>query len=261
MLWSAAAGQSCPHLSPWPHVLQVDLPEGSREQNRRHELLCTVVSLQQQLKTLLQQAGAVCGDRHDECHHGGHGGQPGTLQDQALGWQQPQAGCSAPPQQHSLGQQSDDPYLQLRDPTRTSGFWVLPSDVRKAADEARASGMAAGNASGNQFESSQEGPCRSQPVQRRRQREPGAMSGAARPTNSLPQELLQQLLSQAPVLPSGPQLDVWVGAGAGGGMVLNQSALDVSNHWGPVDNSAEVPQHRCGAAPGKHADAATSRDG
>ncbi|GJP66314.1 hypothetical protein CLOP_g23221 [Closterium sp. NIES-67] len=57
------------------------------------------------------------------------------------------------------------------------------------------------------------------------------------------QGVRSQLLKQAPQLPWGPHLLLW-GEEEAGSMLANQRGLSVSNHWGPVDDSACVPAQR-----------------
>lgn len=57
---------------------------------------------------------------------------------------------------------------------------------------------------------------------------------------ALPASLREALLKRAPVLPSGSHLrDV---APMPSSVLANYRGLEISNHWGPVDNTAEIPQ-------------------
>ncbi|KAK9825982.1 hypothetical protein WJX74_003112 [Apatococcus lobatus] len=65
---------------------------------------------------------------------------------------------------------------------------------------------------------------------------PGSKNGA------LPDSIKEQLLKQAPVIPGGSHLAYWDSDKAGA--MVDSRALEISNHWGPVDAQAELPAER-----------------
>lgn len=63
-----------------------------------------------------------------------------------------------------------------------------------------------------------------------------------RRVSALPPVLREALLRQAPIMPRGSHLQLTRGAASN--VLANYRGLDISNHWGPVDNTAEIPQVR-----------------
>jgi hypothetical protein len=77
---------------------------------------------------------------------------------------------------------------------------------------------------------------------RPRAAQPGGAAAAAAAGSRLPDHVRRSLAARAPVLPSGPYARVWDSGSAP--MYVSGHALDVDNHWGPVDVTQELPEGR-----------------
>ncbi len=125
-----------------------------------------------------------------------------------------------------------DPYALIKDPAAPSGAssrYILSFNystgelLRPAAAPAAAGAGAAGQR-----------PQAPAPSSR------GAQQPAAR-AGSLPEHVKRALLAQAPVLPPSAELDWWSAPSAN--VLVDHRGLEISNHWGPVDRTAERPAH------------------